>query len=246
MRDLEFRFNVLIWTGMGFLNLFLTVVFVELVFGQVNSIAGWSKDQVLLLVVIQAIFTSFLWFFILPNLNSFSRYIRRGELDFVLLKPMNPRFFVSTRYLSFNNFARIFACAFIVFILLSRLGVQPTVFAWLLFLALFFLGIFIFYSLFFLMIVTNFWLINVFNFQSLFDQITETGRLPVYIFQGGLRLFFIYIVPVGFIATFPTQALLGQVGLEKLWLALFLAATIFLLSEWFWRFALKHYQSASS
>lgn len=246
MKDLEFRFNVLVWTFLNVLWLGLALIFIELIFGQVKAIAGWSKDEVFLLIAVQTLFTGFMWMLVLENLGYFSHYIRHGDLDFVLLKPLNPRFFVSTRYFDSAQYGRMVASVFLILVLLGRLGVQPDIGQWLLFILLFALGFFIFYNLFFLITTTLFWLINVFNMTDLFDNIVSSANYPVYIFQGSLRFFFIYIIPMAFIATFPAQALLGQIGWEKLWLALFLGVVTFLASEWFWRFALKHYQSASS
>ena len=246
MRDLEFRFNVLIWTVMNFLFLGLMFVSVELIYGQVEAIAGWNKNEVLLLLCVNSLFYDFLWTLVLANLLGFSHLIRHGELDFVLLKPVNPRFFVSTRYFESDHYLRILILVFVISRLLKTLGVQLTIFSLLNFLSLFVLGIFIFYSFFFILTTSNFWFINVFNLEDLFSGIMHVGRFPVRIFKKGFYLFFTYVVPTAFIATFPTQALLGKGSLGMIGVALVIALFMFSASQLFWQFALRHYQSASS
>lgn len=93
---------------------------------------------------------------------------------------------------------------------------------------------------------TNFWFINIYNLEDLFHEISQVGRVPVYVFQRGMRFIFTYIIPVAFIATFPVQVLLGRSDPKITVLALVLALISFFLSQKFWNFALKHYSSASS
>lgn len=231
---------------MDFIFFGLTVVSVELIFGQVDSIAGWSREEVLLLICVHGLFFDFLWTFILQNLLSFSHYIRKGELDFALLKPVNLRFLVSTRYFEFDHWLRIIFLIFLLFKLLRRIPVQLTIFSWLNFSLLFFLGLFIFYNFYFMITTTNFWFINIYNLEDLFHEISQVGRVPVYVFQRGMRFIFTYIIPVAFIATFPVQVLLGRSDSKITVLALVLALISFFLSQKFWNFALKHYSSASS
>lgn len=246
MRDWEFRFNTLVWTLMEFLWFGLFFLSVNLVFGQVEAVAGWAKDEALLLICVYSLFHDFLWTFVLDNMLSFSFYIRRGELDFVLLKPLSPRFYVSTRFFESDHYLKIVFLFFLINHFLGRLEIIVSLGTWLLFVVLFGLGLLVIYNVFFLLTTTNFWFINLFNLQELFDGIVDLARFPIYIFKGSLRFVFIYLIPVAFIATFPTQALLGQVGWEKVIWGIFLAIITFIISQWFWHFALKHYQSASS
>lgn len=246
MRELEFRLNLIIWTFMDFLWFGLLIVSVELIFGQVDSIAGWTKKEVLLLTCVQALFMDFLWTFVLQNLNNFSHLIRKGGLDYYLLKPVNLRFLVSARYLEFDHFLRILFLIFLIPNFLNKMGITITVSSLAGFVLLFSQALFIFYNLFFLITTTNFWFVKLFNLEDLFDNIAHVGKFPVYIFKGGMRFFFVYILPVAFIATFPVQFLLGRGDLRLVLLGLLLGIITFAFSEWFWRFALKHYSSASN
>lgn len=243
---MEFRANFFTWTIVNIGWAVLALVFVNLIFGQVTSIAGWNKNEVLLLAATQVVFISVLWFSVFPNATRFSQLVRNGDLDFALLKPISLRFLVSTRYIEFDNLSKIILAPIFFPILLRNLGisVQPL---WVInFLIMFSLGIIIFYNFFFMIMTTNIWFQNIFNLENLLDSITETGKFPIDIFKGFFRTILIYLVPVAYIATFPVEALLGRVGWERIIPAIFLAVGTFALSHWFWNFSLRHYSSASS
>ena len=219
---------------------------VILIFGQVDSLAGWRKEEVMILAVVGMLFHDIMEMFFMGNLQRFSHFIRHGEFDFILLKPVNSRFMASFRYAEFQNVFRIVIMVFVLSSLLQGAGISPTIYEWAGFFAFFLAGLIVFYNIFFTVITTNFWLINVFNFNDIFDRFLSAGRYPVDVFKGRLKSFFAYVIPLGLIATFATEIFLGRARLVSIALALFMVVATSLFSELFWRFALKHYQSASS
>jgi len=246
MRELEFRFNFFIWTIMGFVWLGLAVASVSLIFGQVTTIAGWTKDQTLLLVYTTAIFNDFLWTFVFQNINSFSHMVRHGEMDFVLLKPISPRFMLSTRYVEFDHFIRV---AFLIYMIthqLSILDIHPAAINWLFYWLIFFEGFFAVYNIFFFITTTNIWFIRLFNLDEILDNTIQVSRYPLDIYKGKFKLFLTYVIPIAFVATFPVLALLGQLPFYWLLIGLVIDVATFLISQRFWHFAIRHYSSASS
>lgn len=107
-------------------------------------------------------------------------------------------------------------------------------------------GIAIIYSLFFMITTTNFWFINLFNLEFFLESISDVGKIPTFVFKGLARLFFFYIFPVVFIATYPTMALLGKLRLADLGIMVITSGVFIVVSQLFWRYALSRYQSASS
>jgi ABC-2 type transport system permease protein len=74
------------------------------------------------------------------------------------------------------------------------------------------------------------------------------ARYPDVIFPRVFRFIFGWIIPVIIVANIPARLLIKPLG-QPAWLMfhLVVAGTIaFLLSRIFWRFALRHYSSASS
>ena len=246
MWEMEFRLNFFLWAGIDFVWFGLSWFTAQLIFGQVNSIAGWPKDKVLLLVISVGLFNDFLWAFLMPNLDNFSRLIRHGELDLFLTKPVKTRFLVSTRYVEFDHFLRVVFLVIFLKRFLSGMGVVVGLTNWLGFGVLFLLGFVAFYNLMFMAVVTNIWFIRLFNINELFESLVGIGRYPTEIFKGRLRFFLTFIIPTAFVAVLPVKALLGDLSLVYLFYGALVVVFTTVISQWFWHFALKHYTSASS
>lgn len=246
MRILEFRAEVISWSILSIMWGFTGFFVAELIFGQVNSIAGWNKNQVLILVAVQAIFDSTMWAFIFPSILSFAGTIQNGKLDFYLLKPINARFLLSFSKFEFDNYPRLIVMSLLLVYLLIGSSVKFSILSTLEFFSLMLMGFFIFYCLFFAIATTSFWFIRFFNLEDFLQILISVGRYPTYVFKGGARFLFFNILPIVFVATFPVQALLGKVEAKLFIVGLILCLLFFVVSQFFWNFALKNYSSASS
>ena len=241
---LEFRGELVFWTFNIFLWFGLGMITLDLIFGKINAIAGWTKPEAYLAFFISVLFSDIFWAFFFPNLNNFSRLIRLGWLDHVLLKPVSPRFLISFKFIDFDHFLRMALAIFLIYRYTILVSGHLSLVNGLLFLLLFLCGIVIFYSFYFILTLTNIWFTNLSNLLGFFNDIKELGVRPVYIFKAGWFYLFSFIIPVAYIATFPAEALMGKISLIKIILAPALAVLFFVLSEKFFRFALKHYTSA--
>ena len=245
MGDMEFRFNFIMWSIGNTLWAFLLFLTVQLIYNQVDSIAGWGRNDAYVLAIVNSLFISFLWAFVLPSLTRFHTLTRKGEMYFMLLKPLQTRFLVSSRVIEFDMYPRLVVLSVLLVAFISQ-HYTVGLFDWVLFIFSIIVGVVIFYNFAFIVATTNFWFINIFNLENLFDAVYDLGRLPLGIFKGGLQLMFIYFIPMAFLGTFSTQILLGKISWEIVLAYLLTLVASSLFSQWFWNFALKRYSSASS
>lgn len=243
---MEFRFSFAAFIFTNTLWFFLNIVGVNLIFGQVQAIGGWGRNEVLLLVTVRTLFNSLMWTAIFPNLTRFHDHIRKGQLDFVLTKPISSRYWVSSRYFDFDHLIRIVVIGFFLNYYLGVIGHHASLIDWANFILLLLSGIFIFYNACFIITTTNIWFTSLHNMENLFDSMQNIGQYPSTIFSGGLRLAMVFFIPSIFISFFPTLALLGKLNWSVIPLTMFFLVTTSVISQWFWNFALRHYTSASS
>ena len=179
--------------------------------------------------------------------------IRQGTLDFVLLKPADTQFLVSTTRFEPWKIVDVLAGAGIMAWAFHLLGQAPTAAGAALSLALFACSLIVLYSLWILVVSAAFWVVRLDNLAFLFTSVLDFARWPVTFFRPAWRLFFSVVVPIGLMTTYPAQALLGWVSPETGGLGARTAALAALGSvafaggaRWVWTRAIATYTSASS
>ena len=90
------------------------------------------------------------------------------------------------------------------------------------------------------------WLVRVDNLWVVGETVMQVARYPLEIYNPWLQRLFIYVIPLGLLATVPAMQVTrggdwGLVALGVLW-----AAAAFLCSRLFWRRSMRSYTSASS
>jgi ABC-2 type transport system permease protein len=94
----------------------------------------------------------------------------------------------------------------------------------------------------------SFWIVRAQGLVYGYFNFLNIARYPDVIFPWLFRLIFGWLIPVVIIANIPARLLIKSFGQPfPLMLHLIIASTIvFWLSRVFWKFALRHYSSASS
>lgn len=245
-RELEFRLNTFLslliylgWFG-------LTLISIELIFGQVKAVANWNREEIYILSSIFLLFLSVTKTVYHQSLGQFTDAVRTGYFDFWLLKPTPTRLIASINRFEWLQMIRaVIAFATLLF-LLKRFSFSPSLGNWGQFTIIIISGYLALYSLAFISAASAFWFINLFNLSDLWDELYDLGRMPTQIYKGFLEPVLFIVIPAALTATLPTQALLGK--LDRIWLGIgpLTAVALLLISQGFWRFALSRYASASS
>ena len=125
VRTMMFRFDFLMWSLVEFFWMSVNVLLVGVIFRHTNSIAGWSKYEMLLLVgtsmLLQRLMMGFFW----SNLFELGRNIRTGQFDFLLAQPGQPLFMVSTRKLDPDSLINSFVAIAVIIYSARQLGLNP-------------------------------------------------------------------------------------------------------------------------
>ena len=245
-REAAYRVNFLLGVGEGLAQLALAVVTILLLYRFTDSVAGWSRAQVLILVGIYRVIDGLIALQVAPNMLAISGYIRDGEMDFLLLRPVSSQFLVSLRLLSLPNAVNVLIGLALTVYAANSAGVHWSVPGIAEAVVFGLCGLLVLYALWFATVTCAFWLVQVDTLDTLFYSAFETARYPVSFFKGIVRALLTFAVPVAFATTFPAQALLGRADARLLPVGLLLTALGLCGAHLFWRFATRHYSSASS
>lgn len=247
VREMQFKVNFLLWIVVEALWFALQLSFMTVLYTHTDSIAGWSKWEVVLLVgcnqFIQQLFTALF----LTNITDLSEHIRTGRLDFMLLLPVNTRFLISLRKVDWGSYLNAALGLAVMAYAGRQLHLHPSPLQIAGFGVLSFAGVMIHYSLMFLLATISFWTVRaqgiVWGYYNLFN----IARLPDTAFRGVYRMMFTWVLPVLLVSNVPARLILAKLeSAQSVLLMLGLAAVCFGFSEVVWRWSLARYTSASS
>jgi ABC-2 type transport system permease protein len=244
--SVQYRFEFFVEGAMALVWLCVTLVPLLVVFARRSSVAGWSYPEALVVVGIFSVLKAVLDGAITPSLNHVADGIRKGTLDFVLLKPADAQFLVSTarfepwRVVDLSGGAGIIVYAFV------RLHRVPDLAGIGIGFVLFSVAVLLLYSLWIIVVCISFRVVKVDNLSYLFMSIFDAGRWPIHVFKGALRLLFTIVFPLALMTTYPAQALLGRLSLPNALLVAAGGIVFATASRLLWKQSLRAYTSASS
>lgn len=242
--ELEYRVNFLIatFTSLGSLagSLFSLFLFYQTGY----TFQGWSWEEALLVLGVFTLLQGFSTTFLAPNLNQIVKQVQAGTLDFVLLKPIDSQFWLSTRTVSPWGLPDLVFGLVLIGYAGSRLGIPANAYG--LSIIPIFFGILSLYSLWFMLGATSIWFVKIYNVTEVLRGLLEAGRYPIAAYPIAYRFFFTFIVPVAFLTTVPAQVLLERIQWGWIIGSGGLAIVLLVVSRSFWKFALRFYTSASS
>jgi len=243
-----YRMNFWISLLYSVLNLGTGVLGVVVLFGQVESIKGWTADAALALLGVYLTLGALRELFIGPSLEALAGMdgeVWTGQFDFTLLRPVDVQFLASVRHWRPLALLDVTAGLGVLLIAMARLGQSLSVGHILAFVVSMAAGLLILYAILLAFSALIFWSPG-FLFTWLFDALFRMARYPVGLYPGWLRLVLTWIVPVGVMTTVPAQALTGTLAPGMLAGAVGLALLFMAGATALFRTGLRRYASASS
>lgn len=245
VRETEFRANFFAQIAQSFVWVLFFVVVIAVIFRNLDSIAGWQKNEAVLLigccVFVSAVRDVFFWSIMeLPN------HVRMGTLDYILLKPIDAQFYLSSRKMSFAKLGTLLAGIILIVYGVINSPHPIATLNWIPFFLMLASGVVSFYVLSFFFMVLSIWLVKVDNLWVLGELTLEVARYPVDMFGAIARRVFLYVIPCGIIGYIPASTLLrgpnfGLISGSLLW-----ASLGFFGVRALWRYGCRNYSSASS
>lgn len=223
-----------------------SIVPIVVVFQGRRAVAGWSFEEALVVVGWFTLMKGVLEGAVNPSLSAVVDAIRKGTLDFVLLKPADAQFLVSTTRFAPWRAADVLGGLALFGIAFHRLGRVPSPGAVAVAMLLLASATLVLYSLWILAVSAAFFVVRVDNLSFLFQSIYDAARWPVDVFRGLLRIVFTFVVPLALMTTYPALALLGKLDAPHAVEALAVALGFAVIARIAWLRSIGHYTSASS
>jgi len=252
-RELQFRsnfFTTLITRGFWFA---MQIMLFGLIYRQVPAINDWSRSEYFGFMATVMLVNSLVEAFFMPNCAQFSELIRTGNLDFVLVKPIDTQFLVSFEKMDLAMVTQVLmGCGLLGYAIVAS-GVSLSAFSVVLYLLLLLSATAFFYSLMISLAAMSIFFGRNQGLLDFWFYITVFARYPSTIYSGTptgevIRFAFSYVLPILLVVTVPARMLMGMV-IEPNWLVAMTLATGVLsviASRMVFMWSLRHYRSASS
>jgi ABC-2 type transport system permease protein len=243
---LAYRTDFLVQVGSDLLLQAVDIVFLLVLFSRVNALAGWTFDEALF------IYGFFLIPFALFNASFAAlsdvggRYIVRGELDRVLVRPMPSFLQVQLELVRPQALNGVVLGLAVIGIASARLGlnwsagdvglaVVSVLGAWLVY-----GGVYIAFA------SVNFWTQDRVGLFPIAYNLINFGRYPMTIYPALVRFLLTFVLPYGFLAFYPAAGLLreefGAIGT----FTPLVGVVVFLFGLMLWRVGLARYEGSGA
>ncbi|MFA5136632.1 MAG: ABC-2 family transporter protein [Patescibacteria group bacterium] len=251
-----FRFNIqnLIVYRAHFINSTISTVgwgvfqyvWIELLTIRTKSAFGWSKQELVTLAILYIIIIGIFHFFFSRNFDRFSRIIDKGELDFLLIKPVDSQLIATTHIHNYPNLIRVILGVFFLMIYTRSNNLFFTIQGWIGLVVLAFFGIMLLYSLWLFYCTLLIWFPRLTNVVEFLYTINGMARYPAEMIRELRNFVLFFLLPFSISIATPAKVLVRGAWDGDILFLIGLSGMFFILTRVFWKYALQHYTSASS
>jgi ABC-2 type transport system permease protein len=249
-RELAFRGNFLVKVSVEVLWLGILTAFYRTLFARTTSIAGWTADQYFFFVGCFFALNGIIETFFLENCNEFAELVRTGDLDFLLLRPIDEQFLVTCRRIDWGTGPNVVMGSAVMLAALWHMGwaFDPLKAAG--FLVTFGCGVVIAYAFMLMLTAISVWMVRNQSLMEMWWLFTSLARYPKEIFNNTwaepLGRIFTFFIPILLVVNIPASLMVRTLDP---WMVVFTpvaTVALFWVSRRFFKRALRSYRSASS
>jgi ABC-2 type transport system permease protein len=249
--QLQYRLSfVLNITGSALVT-FLDFAVILVIFGQVDALAGWSVAEVAFLYAVSSLAFA-LTDLAIGHLDLLPRMIRQGDLDAMLTRPLGSLFQVVSADFALRRLGRVLQASVVLGVAIALLDVDWTIGRVTMVAIMIVAGAAIFAGVWIAFATIAFWLVDSLEVANAFTYGGSfLGQYPIGLFGSWLRRLVIFVIPIAFVAYFPSLYVLDKpdtLGMpEPLQFVSPLVGVVSLVAGWLiWQTAVRRYRSTGS
>lgn len=228
-----------VWTLFNIFSMYLVTL-------KVPSAYGWSRGELILTSCIYNIIVGIFSLFLGKGVRQLSEFVTTGRFDLFLLQPIDAQLSESLYAANISSGFRAVLGAGMaaVVAIIYKIPITPLNIVW--FLGGLVCSVLLLYSLVFLLNILVIWSPKLDNINELFYTLRSLGRYPRNVFRQLGELGFVVASPFVIVLAGPAKLLLGTSTLYDTLELVILTVSVLIISRLFWKYALRHYTSASS
>ena len=250
-RELAFRGNFLVKVSVEVLWLGILVAFYRTVFARTSAVAGWPEDQYFFFVGCFFALNGLIETLFLENCNEFGELVRTGDLDFLLLRPIDEQFLITCRKIDWGTAPNVVMGAVVMASSLWKMGWVFDPLKTASFLLTFVSGTVIAYSFMLMLTSLSVWMVRNQSLMEMWWLFSSLARYPKEIFNSTawaapIGRFFTFVLPILLVVNVPASVMVRAFDPWMVGFTLVATVILFWASRRFFLHALRSYRSASS
>ncbi|MCK4259262.1 MAG: ABC-2 family transporter protein [Halanaerobiales bacterium] len=207
---LNYRKDFLISLFMEMLSKISTLLFITIIFSHIPNLQGWNIHQVLIIYGLALTCRGFYFTFFGRLEDLGSEFIIEGNLDRLMVRPVNPLFLLIADRIYENQLTEVLLG--IVAIIVGLVNVKITITFGVILTLCFSIvnGVLLYFGFFLLINSISFWFHNRFSLMWTFMELSDFVQYPVTVFNPTLRFILTWIIPFALTSYFPAILILDQ------------------------------------
>lgn len=245
VKELMMKANLLVRALTGVIYLGIYLLFFNVLYTSINGIGDWTKSDIYILVGTFHIIHNLMLAFFLPNLSVLPWLIKQGQLDYLLLKPVNTQFLVSISDIDYSALVNVIVGGGIVFATIHNSAYTIGFLMVLKYVILLITSTLLLYNVLYLFVLTAFWLDDATWCINSYLSLTNFMDKPASIFKGIGGRILQFLIPLLLVSNVPAEVLVGR---RDVTLQIFLLIFTFCLSKLvqsIWDKGLENYEGAN-
>ena len=243
---MQYRVDFLISSvGIFFRNITGIFVFWVLL-SSIPSLAGWTLDELIFIYGFYQLSTTPLQI-LFDNVWNLRGKVQDGSFIKYYFRPMNMMFYYMSEVFDVKGFTQLLTGIGAMVYASIQLGIRWNPLNLTLLMVLLFSASLVMVSIMIIASCSSFWIIFSFPVMQLAFKLREYGQYPMTIFDGLMRVLFTFIIPIGFIAFYPSQMFLRpDANLLFVALSPVVGIIFFAIAYWVWNQGVNYYTGTGS
>jgi ABC-2 type transport system permease protein len=243
---MEYRLNFFIGSVSTMILQIASLSAIWVVMRQIPSLNGWNFYEVILIYGLLTMGESITHMFA-DNLWTIGwNYVRSGDFDRFLVRPINPLFHLLADRFCHDGIGNLITGGVLVTVSLRTLGIPITPFTVLYLIVSTISGGIIFIALNLITATTVFWITEPIPVIQVVFNTSEFAKYPLNIYHSAIRILLTWLIPYGFVSFYPASYLLGRDAGPIVWLGPIVALLFMFIAYRVWSVGLRHYSGTGS
>ena len=223
----------------------VSLIFIFIVFQNTEDIAGWNFEQILLLYGVTRISIGIQGYCFDALYDIGPKYIRNGEFDKILLRPIHPLISIIGASREFVSIADFFIGLGITIYMLYKLAIPITILLIVKIVFFSMVGALIIGAILTMFSISSFWTYRSNEVIWSFYRMYTFTEYPINIYNGFIKILITVILPFAFVAYYPTMDYLGLNNC-MIYLSPIIAIVLWIIVIKLWNIALNKYRSTGT